>query len=79
MITKEEFKQIVADCNDVLFFYNEQPCGITSEATNSIPVFELWYGNKLEEFTTADALLNAPFFDNKSLLDLYDSIKFRFI
>lgn len=72
-MTKAELKKIIADCcNDVTFTYLGKPSGITAEVHNYIPTFQVWHGNEIKEYKTADEVMNDPFYSGKTLNELAD-------
>ena len=75
----EDLKDIIIQCvNDVLFSYNGKSCGITSEVHDYVPTFQMWYGDKTDEFSDINELINDKFFDGKSLSNLFHEIEFLF-
>ena len=76
---KNKIKKIISDCcNDVLFIYNGKKSGITSTVKNSIPTFQVWYGEKTKEYNDIDSVMSDNFFDGKSLNDLSETVNFSF-
>ncbi|MCD7943423.1 MAG: hypothetical protein LUE25_01100 [Clostridiales bacterium] len=58
-------------CTHVTFEYNGKLCGVDPYNENS---FELWYGDNLIEVTNIDDVMQIPFFESKSLLEIADEI-----
>lgn len=76
---KERIQKIISDCcNDVFFIYNGKKSGITSTVKNSIPTFQVWYGEKTKEYKDIDSVMSDNFFDGKSLNELLETVKFSF-
>lgn len=55
---------------DIYFRYKGRLCGIESTVDNSFPTFTMWFGDKWEDFSDIDALVNKNFFDGKALKDI---------
>ena len=72
-----ELRQIIKEAyNDVVFVYNEKQSGVTSEVCNSIPTFQVWYGEYIKEYSNIDDLMTDKFYDGKSLDELIDETQF---
>lgn len=54
-------------CTHILFDYNEKDCGVDPFSHSE---YDMWYGDKLETFTSIDDVMKTPFFDGKSLEDI---------
>lgn len=55
----------------VLFSYNGKDCGIDPLSRTEIDV---WYGEKCETMDGVGDVFNAPFFDGKSLNEIFPDI-----
>ena len=76
-MTKAELKQVILDCcDDVLFTYNGEASGITSDVKDYVPTFHAWHGEAVKDYSDVDELLSDPFFGGRSLNDLIDKIEF---
>lgn len=76
---KDKIKKIISDCcDDVFFTYNGKKSGITSTVENSIPTFQVWYGEKTKEYKDIDSVMSDNFFDGKSLDELSETVNFSF-
>lgn len=72
----EKLKAIISNCvNDIVFTFNDEKCGITSQVSNYIPIYECWYGNNVKEFTDVDKLISDTFFEGKSLKEIINQIE----
>lgn len=78
-MNKDKLRNIILECcNDVLFVYNGKKSGITSEVHDSIPVFQVWHGSNIKEYSDVDTLMSDKFFGGKSVNDLLDAVTFTF-
>ena len=79
-MTKEELRQIILDClNEVIFTYNGQDSGITSEVQDYIPTFQVWHGNDFKYYSDVDELMSDKFYSGKSINDLLTMIEFSIL
>ena len=79
-LTKSELKQIISDCwNEVLFQYNDKPCGISAEVENSVPTYEVWHGNDIMYYSDVDELMSDKFYSGKSINELVGLIEFQIL
>ncbi len=56
----------------VLFVYNGKNCGIDPLSHTE---FDVWYGEKSGTFTAIDDVFNNPFFDGKTLAEIFNDIE----
>lgn len=74
-MTIAAIKNTIENCiNDVLFSYNGQSCGVTSEVHDYKPIYTLWFGEKYVDLDTVEDVLNYKLFDGKSLNDIYKNL-----
>lgn len=72
MITFDElYGYIDSHVSHVLFEYHGKDCGIDPFNDTEIDV---WYGDKSETMTSIDDVFNLPFFDGKSLTEIFPEI-----
>lgn len=72
-MTRDALFQIVSGCmNDIEFVYNGKKSGVTVEVEDSVPTFQVWHGDEIKEYRTADEVMNDPFYSGKSLNELAD-------
>ncbi len=55
----------------VLFTYNGKNCGIDPLSHTE---FDVWYGEKTEKFTSLADVFAVPFFDGKTLAEIFNDI-----
>ena len=79
MTIAELRKNIVSCANEMYFEYNGKKCGVDQEIRDSIPTYEIWYGETLKIHTNFDKMVHDKIFDGESILDLLDVVKFNFI
>lgn len=78
-MTISELTKVISDCcNDVTFVLNGKTSGITSEVRDSIPTFQVWYGDQTKEYNDVQSLMSDNFFGGRSLKQLASSVKFTF-
>ncbi len=78
-MTIEQLKSaVIEDANDFYFEYNGKQCGVEQTVTNSIAIYDMWYGDKLKTYTDLDVLLNDSFFDGKAIHDIIDIVDIDF-
>ena len=76
-MNKAELKEIIAACcNDIVFIYNHKKSGVTSEVHDSIPTFQVWYGEDTKEYFDVETVMEDRFFGGKSLNDLVGVVRF---
>lgn len=67
-------KAVVEDVNDFYFNYKGVNCGV--EIHDTLDTFDLLYGDKTKTIDGGfDVAVREPFFDGKSVLDIFDAIK----
>lgn len=72
MITfKELYDYIDSHVACVNFKYHGQQCGIDPFSDTEI---DIWYGDKAETMTSVDDVFHSPFFDGKSLTEIFPEI-----
>lgn len=72
-----ELKNIISGCcNDVLFVYNGKRSGVTAEVHDSVPLFQVWHGTFVKEYTKVADLMEDKVFSGKSIKDLADTVEF---
>ena len=72
-MTRDALFQIIRECvNEVVFVYNGKKSGVTAEVEDSVPTFQVWHGDEIKEYRTADEVMNEPFYSGKSLNELAD-------
>ena len=72
-MTRDALFQNVSGCmNDIEFVYNRKKSGVTVEVEDSVPTFQVWHGDEIKEYRTADEVMNDPFYSGKSLNELAD-------
>lgn len=70
-MTKEEFLyNLTEEYATAEFEYRGKKCGIEPEIKDSITTYTMWYGDKWEDYTNIEALMNDDFFDGESLNDI---------
>ncbi len=75
-----DLKNVIRECcNDVLFFYEDKMSGITSEVHNSIPVYQVWHGSDMKEYSDIDDLMTDQFFSGKSVVELVGLVDFTIV
>lgn len=73
----DELRQEISyEYNDVSFYYNGKPSGISPEVHNSIPTFYVWYGDEEKEYSDVNKLMSDKFFDGKSLEEIADKVEY---
>lgn len=78
-MNKDELKNIIAECcNDVVFVYRGKRSGVTSEVHDYVPTFQVWHGDAVKEYSNVDDVMNDPFYNGKSIVDLINEIEFAF-
>lgn len=71
----DELRQCLLDCcNDITFPVDGVASGIAPEVANFVPTYHVWYGNNVQDFHTADEVLNTPFFGGKALKDIVGTL-----
>ena len=64
---------VVENANDFYFDYNGVNCGV--EIHGTLETFDLLYGDTIKTVSGGfEAAIREPFFDEKSVLDLFDSV-----
>lgn len=64
-------------CCAVTWDYNDKPCGVDPYYTDKDKKyhFDTWYGEKMVDFSSVDEVMNAPFFDGKTIAEIIPDIK----
>lgn len=62
---REQLEEIISH---VTFTYNGNSCGIDPFSINE---FNMWYGEKSEYIDSIENVFNVPFFDGKTLIEIY--------
>lgn len=78
MTLTEIKKNIVSNANEMHFEYKGKKCGIDQEIHDSIPKYEMWFGEKLQSYSNFDEMVKDKFFDEKSIIDLIGEVEFWF-
>ncbi len=68
---EEIFDYLKALTCHVFFEYNGKQCGIDPLSHTE---FDVWYGDKIETFTSIEDVFAVPFFDGKSLKEIFAEI-----
>ena len=63
--------------NDIIFIYNNMESGVSSEVYNSIPIYQVWYGNTVKEYLNSKQLFSDKLFDGKTILEVLDEVDFE--
>lgn len=64
---------VMENANDFYFDYNGVNCGV--EINGTLETFDLLYGDEIKTVTGGfEAAIREPFFDGKSVLDLFDAV-----
>ena len=78
---REEVVKLIQDSYPTLIFdFNNKKCGVDIEVDNTIPKFQLWFGEKVKFYDDLNIMLDDNFFDGKSLSNLVEKgIEINFI
>ena len=71
IVFQELYDYINGIISHVLFEYKEKECGIDPLSHTE---FDVWYGEKEETMSSVEAVFNTPFFDGKSLTEIFTEI-----
>ena len=72
MITFQELYEYIFDITSGVYFqYNGKYCGV--DPFNHTK-YEAWYGDKSQTMSSIFDVFNTPFFDGKSLTDIFPEI-----
>lgn len=61
---------------DIEFSFNNKPCGVTPIVKDGKATYDVWYGDNFEEYDSAEAVLNTPLFDGKTLSQIAEGVDF---
>lgn len=61
---------------DIEFSFNNKPCGVTPIVKDGKATYDVWYGDNFEEHNSAEAVLNTPLFDGKTLTQIAEDVDF---
>lgn len=56
----------------VMFEYKGKSCGIDPFCDTNI---DMWYGEKCETFTSIESVFSTPFFDGKTIADIFAEVR----
>ncbi len=68
---KELYEFIDSHASHVMFEYNGRSCGIDPLSDDDI---DMWYGDRSEKFTSIEDAFDSPFFDGKTISQIFDII-----
>lgn len=69
-MTLEELRNAVEDGNDFYFMYNGVRAGVEATVVDSVPTYDVWYGDDEAQYGDFDELVNVPFFGGPSIAEL---------
>lgn len=78
MSIKEVKKAMLDNGNDIYFMHNGREAGISTTVTNSVFVFNAWYGSDTREFKNFDEAVYVKFFGGDSIADLVNKTDIYF-
>lgn len=77
IMNSNKLRKIISECcNDIVFFYQGKPSGITSEVHNFVPTFQVWHGDEIKEYDNIDDVMTDTFYSGKSLTDIAKEVEF---
>ena len=70
--------RIAETCNAVTWDYNKKHCGVDPyyDFKNKAYHFPVWYGDKDADFSSVDEVMNAPFFDGKTIAEIIPDMEY---
>lgn len=71
MTIKELRDCLNVGCNEIIFNYRDQQCGIDVTIENFVPTYQVWYGDIIKEYDNIDELFTDTIFDKKSLIEIW--------
>ncbi len=72
----DDFLAVLNDCcNDITFKYNGKNSGIMPEVADFKKTYHMWYGDRDKKYSSVDILMSDPFFDGRSLKEIYDDLE----
>ena len=64
-------------CSDFSFVVDGKLSGIIPEVANYKRTYHVWYGSTIKDFHDSADVLNAPFFNGKSLASMCEALDFQ--
>lgn len=68
---EEVYAYLEGIVSDILFEYQGKDCGVDPLSRTE---YDVWYGEKAETMTSVEDVFQKPFFDGKSLTDIFPEI-----
>lgn len=72
-------KALTVEFCDIEFSFHGKSCGVESVVIDGYVTYDIWCGDELETYNSADDLLNATLFGGKSLRQIAEQIDFFYI
>lgn len=76
----DELKEaLTVEFCDIEFSFHGKACGVEPIIENSRATYDVWCGEKLETFKSADDVLDAPIFDGETLRQIAEDVDFFYV
>ena len=71
----DDLRKMIADCcSDITFSFRNKKCGIFPTVLDSIPTYDVWFGDYHIQYQDVDNLMNDPIFEGRPLIDICDKV-----